>query len=144
MTKETYVVAHKGDDWAVLDFAIGTALRNGARIHLVHILEWSPYSFLTAEELAERHKRREEELARAETAIIAPAIAHARAAGLDDVTGELRYGSVADLVVEIATEKGAALVCVGRSGGSGLAARVFGSVPMALAQVSPVPLVIVP
>ncbi len=48
-----------------LAFAAAAAKATGATIHVVHILEWSPYSFLTAQELEERHKRRTEELARA-------------------------------------------------------------------------------
>lgn len=144
MSQEIYVVAYEGDDRSVLDFAIARAQKNGARLHLVHVLEWSPYSFLTPEELAERHKRRKEELARAEEAIMAPALAHVRAAGIEAVTGELRYGSVAELVAEIAAEKAATFVFVRRSGGSPFAARVFGSVPIALAQISTVPVVIVP
>ena len=106
LSQETYVVAYEGDDRSVLDFAIKRAKSNDARVHIVHILEWSPYSFLTQEELAERHTRRKQELARAEESILAPALSHAREAGV--------------------------------------AARIFGSVPIALAQLSTVPVVIVP
>lgn len=144
MPQETYVVAYEGGDREVLDFAIARANKNGAALHLVHVLEWSPYSFLTPEELSERHKRRTEELARAEAAIMSPAVDHARSAGIADVTSELRYGSVAELIAEIAAEKAATFVFVGRSGGNAIAARVFGSVPIALAQISTVPVVIVP
>ncbi|MEQ9123047.1 MAG: universal stress protein [Alphaproteobacteria bacterium] len=144
MSEETYVVAYEGDDRSVLDFAIARAKKIGASLHIVHILQWSPYSFLTQEELAERHKRRQEELARAEAAIVKPAVAAARAAGIEAVTSDIRYGSVADLIAEIAKEKGATFIYVGRSGGGSIAARVFGSVPIALAQISTVPVVIVP
>ena len=40
----------------------------------VYVIEWSPYSFQTAEENAERHKRREQEIATATQRIIDPAI----------------------------------------------------------------------
>ena len=56
-----------------LTFAAAAAKATGATIHVVYILEWSPYSFLTAQELEERHKRRTEELSRA-AELIAPAI----------------------------------------------------------------------
>jgi len=144
LSQETYVVAYEGDDRSVLDFAIARAKKIGASLHIVHILQWSPYSFLTQEELAERHKRRREELARAEAAIVKPAVEAARAAGIEAVTSDIRYGSVADLIAEIAKEKGATFIYVGRSGGGSIAARVFGSVPIALAQISTVPVVIVP
>jgi nucleotide-binding universal stress UspA family protein len=144
VSEEIYVVAYEGDDTGVLDFAIERAKRNGAALHLVHVLEWSPYSFLTPEELAERHKRRKEELSRAETAIMAPAVGKAQSAGIERVTSELRYGSVPELLAKIAEEKQATFLYVGRSGGSSLAARVFGSVPIALTQIATVPVVIVP
>ena len=41
-----------------LDFAIGRVKLQGGAVVLVHVLEWSPYSFLTPSELEERHKRR--------------------------------------------------------------------------------------
>ena len=144
MSDEVYVVAHDGDDDSVLDFAIERAKKVGAAVHIVHILEWSPYSFLTPEEIEERHARRTGELARAKEAIITPAVDRAKSAGVDAVTTDLRYGSVPELVAEIAKDKAATLLFVGRSGGSAISARVFGSVPIALAQISAVPVVVVP
>lgn len=144
MSQESYVVAYEGKDLKVLDFAIQRAAIAGASLHLVHILEWSPYSFLTPEELEERHKRRGEELSRAEQAIMAPAVARAKDAGIEAVTSELGYGSVVELVAKIARERAATFIYVGRSGSSAIARRVFGSVPLGLAQISTVPVVIVP
>ena len=40
---------------------------------IVYVIEWSPYSFQTAEENAQRHKRREEEITTAISAKIAAA-----------------------------------------------------------------------
>lgn len=144
LSDEVHVVAYEGEPGrSVLDYAVRRARRDGARLLIVHILEWSPYRFLTPEELAERRKRRREELSRAETAVIAPALAIARAAGVE-AEGALRYGAVAELIVEIAMEAGAALIFVGRSGAGGFGARIFGSVPIAVAQIAPIPTVIVP
>ena len=58
-----------------LDFAIGRVKLQGGTVVLVHVLEWSPYSFLTPSELEERHKRRTEEMERAEKALIMPVLA---------------------------------------------------------------------
>lgn len=145
MTAELFVVAYEGgtDDSNVLSHAIAQAKKVGATLHIVHILEWSPYRFLTPEELEERHVRRKKELDRAKLAIIDPAVAVATQAGVNAV-GELRYGNVVDLIVKIATESRASTIFVGRSGSQSVAARIFGSVPMGLAQVAPVPTVIVP
>jgi nucleotide-binding universal stress UspA family protein len=141
MPQDVFVVAYDGTDQHAVNFAVERARKSDARLVIVHILEWSPYSFLTPEELAQRHKARQDELARAEATIIKPILEKVRSAGAT-ADGELRYGRVADLVCEIAKEKGAAMVFVGRS--SSLSTRVFGSVASGVAQCATVPTVIVP
>jgi nucleotide-binding universal stress UspA family protein len=144
MAAETYVVAYEGDGrHHVLDYATAQAAKSGASVHILHVLEWSPYSFLTPEELEQRHKRRREEVSRAETAVIAPALERVRATGVT-ADSEIRYGQVVEIVVETVERIGASMIFVGRSGGNALGARIFGSVPLGLAQLAPVPTVIVP
>lgn len=145
MTSETYVVAYECDDdsGTVLEYAIASAKKTGASLHIVHILEWSPYTFLTPQELEERHMRRKEELERAKSALLDPAIGKAKAAGVS-CDGEIRYGSVVELIVQVTKDVDASMIFVGRSGSNALSARVFGSVPIGLAQIAPVPTVIVP
>lgn len=144
MPDEIYVVAYEGDErHHVLDYAIDQAKKSGARLHVMHVLEWSPYSFLTPEELEERHARRRGELDRAQSTIIDPALERARDAGIT-ADGEIRYGSVVDIIAETAQKIGASMIFVGRAGGNALGARIFGSVPLGLAQIAPVPTVIVP
>ena len=59
----------------VLDFAKQLAKQIGAcELIVVYVIEWSPYSFQTAEENAQRHKRREEEITMAQDRIIDPAV----------------------------------------------------------------------
>ena len=125
-----------------------TLARAGAsRLIVAHVLEWSPYSFLSPEELAERHKRREQELARAETALVTPVLTDLAAQGIS-ANGAIRYGHVAETLCEIAQESGAVQIVIGRTGSSGtagtIAARLFGSVAGTLAQIAPVPVTIVP
>ncbi|WOI55916.1 universal stress protein [Palleronia sp. LCG004] len=145
MTRKTYVVAYEGDadGTRVLDYAISQAAQTGARLNIVHILEWSPYRFLTKEEVEERHVRRSEELARASDALMEPALEKARAAGVEAI-GTVKFGSVVPLVAATVTDSGAELVFVGRSGAHNFGARIFGSVPLGLAQIATVPTVIVP
>jgi nucleotide-binding universal stress UspA family protein len=143
VSKDLYIVAYEGDDRSVVNYAAGRAKRDGASLHVVHVLEWSPYSFLTPEEIEERHAKRTEELARARKAVLDPVLAELGKAGVT-ADGEIRYGSVVDLLVEIADKRKAEMIFVGRSGASALNARVFGSVPMGLAQSAKVPVVIVP
>ncbi|UWQ13673.1 universal stress protein [Aliiroseovarius sp. M344] len=139
------VVGYDGSDSskATLDFAIGLAKAKGASIVIAHVLEWSPYSFLTPNELEERHKRRGEELARAESAVLAPVVKELANSGVE-ISTALKYGGIADTLCDIIKAEGATQVVVGRTGSSGLSSRIFGSVAGTLAQISPVPVTIVP
>ncbi|RCW78553.1 universal stress protein [Paracoccus lutimaris] len=140
-----YIVAYDGSPAAqrAVDYAVERSKTSGAAILIAHVLEWSPYSFLTQEELAERHMRRTEELARAKSAIVDPVVASLTAKGVP-VTSDMRYGNVPDTLVAIAQEADAAQIIIGRTGQSTIVARLFGSVAGTLAQMSPVPVTIVP
>lgn len=126
-----------------LQFAIDQARNSGASILIVHVLEWSPYSFLTPEEIEERHKRRSEELARAQSALVDRLVASVSSAGVE-VDSTIRYGHVAKTISEIAEQEGASQLFIGRTGDGGISARVFGSVASTMAQTAPVPCTIVP
>ena len=71
---------------------------------VAYIIEWSPYSFQTPEENAERHKRREEEISKAVERIIDPALKKLNEAGIK-VSGIVRHGDVADALNTISEEK---------------------------------------
>ena len=144
MTDETYVVAYDDDErHHVLDYAIKHAGASGAQLYILHVLEWPPYSFLTREELEERHARRRSEMERAQKHIIDPAIDRAKKADVI-ATGEIRYGSVVEVILQTTQKVGGSMIFVGRAGGNTLGARIFGSVPLGLAQAAQVPTVIVP
>ncbi|ATG42574.1 universal stress protein [Phaeobacter sp. LSS9] len=139
------VVGYDGSTSArtALNFALDVAKAQGGSIVVAHVLEWSPYSFLSASELAERHKRRTEELERAETALIQPLLKDLETSGVD-VTATVKYGNIAEVLVTIAKSEGANHVVIGRTGHSALSSRLFGSVAGSLAQAAPVPVTIVP
>ena len=143
--KSKFVVGYDGSDASrrALDFAIERAKLQGGSVLIAHVLEWSPYSFLTPTELEERHKRRTEELARAKSALMDPIVKSVSDRGVEIET-EIRYGNIADTICSIAEKAGAAQIMIGRNGEGGLAARVFGSVAGSLAQNAPVPCTIVP
>lgn len=141
--KETYIVAYEGRDLDVVNFAADRARRNKAALKIVHVLEWSPYSFLTPEELEERHKRREQELSRAHEAVLDPVVSDLEQNGFE-VEGLIRHGAPADVLIDVAKKTDHALIFVGRSGASSLTARILGSVTIGLVQASPVPVVVVP
>ncbi|MBU2981505.1 universal stress protein [Lentibacter algarum] len=141
----TIIVGYDGSrgSESALAFAEKQAKASGASLVVAHVLEWSPYSFLTPQELEERHKRRGEELARAEEAILAPAVKRLAKSGIE-VTTALKYGNIAEVIIDIAKNEKAEMIVIGRTGHSGLSARLFGSVAGTMAQAAPVPVVIVP
>lgn len=126
-----------------VDFAVDQAKQLSGSIVIAHVLEWSPYSFLTPAELEERHKRRKEELARAETAVTQPIVEKLKNQGLT-VDAELRYGNVPSVIDDLARERNATQIVIGRTGNAGVVSRVFGSVAGALAQNASVPCTIIP
>ena len=142
---ETIVVGYDGSESAqrALDFASEHAKSHGASVTIAHVLEWSPYTFLTPEELEERHARRTEELARAEEIVVAPILEKLASAGVE-ATAAIKYGHIAETICGIAKDAGASQVVIGRTGHSSLTTRLFGSVAGTLAQASPVPVTIVP
>ncbi len=139
------VVGYDGSDSAkaALDFSVSLAKAQGGSVVVAHVLEWSPYSFLTPQELEERHKRRGEELERAETAVLKPVVDGLSDSGVA-VSTALKYGHITETLCKIAKDEGADQIVIGRTGHSGLATRIFGSVAGSLAQAAPVPVTIVP
>jgi nucleotide-binding universal stress UspA family protein len=126
-----------------LDYAAEEALAHSSRIIVAHVIEWSPYSFNTNEENAERHKRREAELARAREEIIEPIVAKLKEKGID-AEGAIRHGHPARTLKALADESGANAIVVGRQGASGFKAQFFGSVAGSLIQIAEQPVVVVP
>ncbi len=112
-------------------------------ITLAFVIDWSPYSFHTPDELAARHKRREQEIDKARAHVLSPAAEAARAEGYK-VSEEVRHGDPAQLLNEIATAKGVTQIIIGRTGDGGLRERLFGSVSGKLVAAATVPVTIIP
>jgi nucleotide-binding universal stress UspA family protein len=125
-----------------VQFTANRAAAEGCPVHVIYVLEWSPYSFLSAQELEERHQRRTEELSRAE-ATLAPALRVFTDRNIP-MTYEVRYGHSGELICQIAKEKKATQIVLGRKGGTALGARLLGSLALTLVQASPVPVTVVP
>lgn len=109
---------------------------------VAYIIEWSPYSFQTAEENAQRHKRREEEIATAQERILDPALTKLKAAGIS-ARGIVRHGDVADAMNAIAETEKADAIVVGRSSEGGFAKRIFGSATSNLVMSATVPVTVI-
>lgn len=139
------LVAIDGSDGGkrALQYASERAKIGGAKLIVTYVIEWSPYSFNTPEENAERHQRREEEIERATSGIVEPATAQLAA---DGITCEsvVRHGPPAETLIKIAEKFGVQQIVIGRRGQSGIKNLLFGSVAGNLVQTSPVPVVVVP
>ena len=114
-----------------------------ARLVLTYVIEWTPYSFHTAEELAERHKRRESEIERANSQILEPEVAAISAQGLE-VEAVVHHGKIAATLVELASSHNAGQIYIGRRGESLVHSMIFGSVTASLIQTATVPVTVVP
>jgi nucleotide-binding universal stress UspA family protein len=126
-----------------LDYAEKLAGLIGAcELLVVYIIEWSPYSFQTPEENAERHRRREQEIATAKARIIEPAVERLNKDGFN-ARGIVRHGNVADALNELALEEEADQIIVARSSERSLSQRVFGSSTANLVMEAKVPVTVV-
>lgn len=146
MSKTTIVVGLDGSAAGnkALEFAKAQAKLIGqCKIAVVFVIEWSPFSFQTAQENEERHKRREEELDLARERVVNPAVKDTEAAGFE-VKGIIRHGDVADILDDIAKEYEAEQIVVGRVGARGIKERLFGGVTGRLVASASVPVTIIP
>ncbi len=109
---------------------------------VVYVIEWSPFTFQTAEENAVRHKRREEELRTAHERIVDPAVTSLTMDGFT-ATGIVRHGDVAETLNAIAEENSAEQIIVARASESGFAKRIFGSATSNLVMHASVPVTVI-
>lgn len=125
-----------------VQYVIERAQQSHGRVLVAHVIEWSPYSFSTPEENAERRLRREQELERANERIVGPVVECIRAAGVP-AEGLVAHGNVAQTVGRLAREHEVTSVVIGRKG-AGRLAQIFGSVASRLVQTVDRPITVVP
>ncbi len=143
---QLWVVAVDGSDSAqrAAEYAESVALKCGGGLLLVHVIDWSQFSFLTPEELAERHKNREEELKNARERILEPLADRLRKNGVP-VQVEAVHGNPVKEIHRLAREHRANHIVAGRQGqAQGLLERLFGGVASGLVQTAEVPITLVP
>lgn len=141
----TYLVGVDGSNCAsrAIQYAKERARSSGGKILVAHVIEWSPFSFSTPQENEERHKRREEELARAQRDVIDPIVAALREEGLE-ADGLIRHGHAAETLDRLAREHDVTTIIIGRRGASRLKIKIFGSVASNLVQIADRPVSVVP
>ena len=142
---KTILVALDGSEGSkrALDAAVEHATLTNSELLLTYVIDWSPYSFHTPEELSERHNRRESEIQRANDSVLEPEKAALADSGLHIET-EVRHGKIAETLVNLAQEHNASQIYIGKLGESRMHSMIFGSVTAALVQTSSVPVTVVP
>lgn len=118
------------------------AKMEGCEMLVIYVIEWSPFTFQTAEENAQRHKRREEEIALATTRIVTPAVEALTQAGYT-ATGLVRHGDVAETLNRLTVKHGGSQIIVGRGSSDGFTKRLFGSSTQNLVMHADVPVTVV-
>lgn len=139
------LVALDGSDGGkrALAAAVAHAKLTNSDLVLTYVIDWSPYSFHTPEELEERHQRRESEIQRANNSVLQPEIDALKSSGLK-VESVVRHGKIAETLHELIDEYGISQVFIGRLGESRMHTMIFGSVTAALIQTAAVPVTVVP
>lgn len=114
----------------------------GCELIAIYVIEWSPFTFQTAEENAQRHKRREEEIELATKRVVEPAVSALRDAGFS-ATGIVRHGDVAETLNRLTVEHSGSQIIVGRASADGFTKRIFGSSTQNLVMHADVPVTVV-
>jgi nucleotide-binding universal stress UspA family protein len=142
---DLYLVGVDGSEGGHRAFAhaLRAARRDGARLLVAHVIDWSPYTVMPPQDLADQHRRHDEQLAHATGTVLEPLAVEARAAGVE-VEILARHGHAAATLAGVADERGAVQIFVGRHGHSRVHEVLFGSVPLALVHKAAVPVTVVP
>ncbi|MFK7993564.1 MAG: universal stress protein [Granulosicoccus sp.] len=141
----TLVVGLDGESSGERALAYGSKMAKvigDAEILIVYIIEWSPFSFQTAEENAQRHKRREEEISMALERVVTPAVTRLTDENIK-ARGIVKHGDVADTLNSIAMENNADQIIVSRSSEGGFTRRIFGGSTANLVMNASLPVTVV-
>ncbi len=124
-------------------FAAQHARETGDQLVVAYVVPWSPYTVQSAEENDRRRITKQRETEIAQTEIVDPLVSKLTDEGAD-VEGMVRHGHPAEVLCDIAEQRGAAHVVVGRRGQSRVRSLLFGSTPGNLIQIATVPVTVVP
>lgn len=124
-------------------FAARQSSREGAHLLVTYVIPWSPFTVHTAEENERRRVVKAQEVTAAHRDVVDPLV-EALTAGGSDVEAVVRHGHPAEALCDVAEERGATHIVVGRLGHGRVRTRLFGSTAGTLIQISSVPVTVVP
>ena len=125
------------------EFAANVASAHSAKLLIVYVIEWSPYTFNTPEENEQRHNRREREIEAANSSVLQPLVEKLSGCGAS-LEGLVFHGHPAKMLNSVALDNAASQIFIGRTGGSGISQLLFGSVASNLVQTAAVPVTVIP
>lgn len=142
--EKNFLLAVDGSEGSkrALAFARDRAKANAAQLIAIHVIEWSPYSFYTPDELAEREKKREEEIQKAKDQFLNLIAEQCEQAGVV-YNLLIKHGNSVDVINQTVSEYNVLQVFMGRRGASAHHI-LFGSLASKLVQTCAVPVTIVP
>lgn len=143
--KPVLLVAVDGSEGSrrAVDQAIEIAVSMDACVTLVHVIDWSDYTFINVIEIEERTKMRRREEKNARENILEPFAKIIAEAGVD-VSIDLRFGHPARTLTKLADEIDARMIVAGTRGSSDIKSLVLGSLSHGLLQMAKKPLLLVP
>lgn len=126
-----------------VEFAVARTLERSGSMVIVHVIQWSPFSFNTPTENEHRHAQKAAEILAAQEQVIDPLAALAKEAGVPHEV-VVTHGDPVDTIMKILDERHSDHIVLGRTGDSRVRQAIFGSTPGHLVQVAPVPVTVVP
>lgn len=132
----------EGADHAV-DYAAHWAKNVGADLLIVNVIGGLPEKLLRSFTHAQ-HAWLDELLESISTETLATARERAHTIGISAIVLEARTGEVAPTIIDIAREKQADAIVVGRRGTGRIAGLLLGSVSQKLVSLAPLPVVVIP
>ncbi len=130
-----------------LEFTLRRAKLNEWRVKVVHIINWSPYSYVMPEEFEGQKGAMRDQTAKAQQEVLDPLLEWAASEKLSDgveLVAEVRHGRPSEDLSDLAAHEGHDMIIVGRVGEANLRSAIFGSTASRLAQHAPVPTLVVP
>jgi nucleotide-binding universal stress UspA family protein len=141
---KTYIVAVDGKPAArrALELAAGQAKANGAKLLILHVIDWSGYDPIPVPELANRHRQREKELADAQK-LTDPLAVWAQGAGVE-VEVRNAFGQPARTILDVAEETDAQHLFLGRHNSAKITDILLGNITNDVIRGAKTPVTVVP
>jgi nucleotide-binding universal stress UspA family protein len=141
------LVATDGSDGAhrAVDYAAQWAKNDGAELLIVNVIGGYGLPEKVFRAFTQAHQAWLEEMLGSLSAdMLTQARDRARTAGSTRILLESRSGDVAETIIEIAQEKGADVVVLGKRGAGRVAKLLLGSVSQKLVSLAPLPVMVIP